>query len=47
MENETKIKSLVKMGLPLTKKERAIYILLIATDEEARAYIEAEKRGAV
>lgn len=29
-----KIKAKVELGLPLTEKERAVYLLFIATDEE-------------
>ena len=29
-----RIKAKVKLGLPLTEKERAVYLLFIATDEE-------------
>lgn len=31
-----KIKAKVKLGLPLTEKERAVYLLFIATDEEIK-----------
>ncbi len=37
------IKSRAVLGLPLTERERARYLLFIATDEEARAYLERER----
>lgn len=42
MEDYTKIKSKVALGLPLTARERATYLLYIATEEEARTFLEAE-----
>ena len=39
-----KIKSKAVLGLPLTERERSMYLLYIATDEEAKAYLEREKR---
>lgn len=31
------------LGLPLTQRERAMFLLLIATDAEMRAFLEREK----
>lgn len=33
-----KIKAKVMLGLPLTEKERAVYLLFIATDEEIEKF---------
>ena len=41
---QDKIKCKAKLGLPLTKRERAIYLLFIASDEEAKDYLRREKR---
>ena len=41
--NKEKIKAKAVLGLPLTEKERAIYLLLIATQEEMKAFLQAEK----
>lgn len=38
-----KIKTKVKLNLPLTDKERAIYLLYIATDQEAKEFVMKEK----
>lgn len=38
-----RIKSKVILQLPLTERERAIYLLLIATDNEAIEFIKKEK----
>ena len=39
-----KIKCKAKLGLPLTEIERSIYLLFIASDEEAKDYLKREKR---
>lgn len=39
-----RIKAKVKLQLPLTAKERSIYILFIATLQEAADYLAAEKQ---
>ena len=44
MQDILKIKSKAVLGLPLTKRERSMYLLYIASDEEAKAYLEREKR---
>lgn len=33
----------VKLGCPLTKRERAYYLLLFATDKEVAEFIKGEK----
>lgn len=38
-----KIKTKVKLNLPLTDKERAIYLLFIATEQEAKEFLIKEK----
>lgn len=38
-----KIKNKVKLNFPLTDKERAIYLLYIATDQEAKEFLRKEK----
>ncbi len=43
--NKDMIRAKVTLGLPLTKKERAYYLLIIATDEEMKAFLEREQRG--
>ena len=45
MDQEARIVAKIVLGLPLTAQERATYLLLIATDEEARAFLECEKSG--
>lgn len=42
MTDHEKIKKKVKLKLPLTKEERAIYLLLIATIEEVKDYLANE-----
>lgn len=34
MKNHEKIISKIRLGLPLTEREQAIYLLFIASDEE-------------
>ena len=43
--NTEKIKNKVKLGLPLNKRERAYYLLFIATLEEAKELLKAENSG--
>lgn len=31
------------LGLPMTQKERAIYLLFLASDEEMKTFLEREK----
>ena len=38
-----KIKTKVKLNLPLTDKERALYLLFIASDKEAKEFLRKEK----
>lgn len=39
------IKSKVALGLPLKRKEKATYLLFIATSEEAKEFIRKEKEA--
>lgn len=41
--NKQKIKSKAILGLPLTARERAIYLLLIATEQEMKEFLAKEK----
>ena len=41
--NKQKIKCKVILGLPLTARERAIYLLLIATEQEIKEFLNKEK----
>lgn len=41
--NFNKIKSKALSGLQLTQKERSMFILFIATDEELKYYLEHER----
>lgn len=41
MKNKIRLK--VLLNYPLTDRERAIYLLLVATDEEAREFLRKEK----
>lgn len=41
--NKQKIKAKVILGLPLTQRERTIYLLLIATDQEMKKFLDKEK----
>ena len=38
-----KIKAKVLLGLPLTEHERAVYLLLIASEEEMHKYLQERK----
>ena len=38
--NAEQLKATAKLGLPLTAQERAEYLLFIASDEEAKEYLE-------
>lgn len=40
---KNKIKCKVILGLPLTERERAIYLLLIASLDEAKEFLRKEK----
>ena len=37
-----KIKEKILLGLPLTERERAVYLLLIASEEEMREFLARE-----
>ena len=41
--NEESIRNKVILGLPLTQEERAIYLLFISTEEEAKLFLEKEQ----
>lgn len=43
MINKQRIKAKVILGLPLTARERAIYLLLIATEQEMKEFLDKEK----
>lgn len=43
--NYDKIKAKAKLRLPLTAKERTIYILFIASQKEVIEYLEYEKQS--
>lgn len=43
--DKVKIKTKVAFGLPITKKERALYLLFIATVEEMNAFLHSEKKN--
>lgn len=36
----------ILLGKALTPRERAIYLLFLATDEEAKTFLKLEKKGA-
>lgn len=40
---DQKIRAKAILGLPLTAKERATYLLFIATNEEMKAFLRREK----
>ena len=40
---KNKIRAKIVLGLPLTKRERAYYLLFISTIEEAKEYLEKEE----
>lgn len=42
-KRELKIKAKAILGLPLTTKERAIYLLLLANNEEIERFLDNEK----
>lgn len=42
--SKNKIRAKAVLGLPLTAKERATFLLLIATDEEAADFLRREKK---
>lgn len=44
MQDILRIKSKAILGLPLTKRERSMYLLFIASDEEVKDYLKREKR---
>ena len=37
-----KLKAKILLGLPLTERERAVYLLLIASEEEMREFLARE-----
>ena len=41
--NKQRIKCKAILGLPLTARERAIYLLLIATEQEMKMFLKKEK----
>ena len=43
MDQKQRIKAKAILGLPLTEKERAIYLLFIATVEEMREFLKQEE----
>ena len=45
MQGILKLKAKAELGLPLTERERAYYLLFIASDEEAKAYLKREVRS--
>ena len=42
-----RIKSKVILGLPLTARERAYYLLFLATSEEVKLFLAKERQGYV
>ena len=44
-EQRHRIRSKVFCGLPLTARERSIYLLYIATTQEANEFLKMEKGG--
>ena len=42
MQENLLIRSKAVLGLPLTERERSIYLLYIASDEEAKWFMEKE-----
>ena len=42
--NKQKIKCKAILGLPLTARERAIYLLLIANDDEVKEFLKNENK---
>ena len=45
--NKEQIKAKAVLGLPLSDRERAIYLLLLASDEEYKAFLNWEKGGKI
>ena len=43
--NKEKIKAKVLLNIPLTEKEKAIYLLFIATIDDAKKYIKREVKN--
>lgn len=43
MDQKARIKAKAILGLPLTDRERATYLLFIATKEEVKAFLRREK----
>ena len=41
--NKQKIKCKAILGLPLTARERAVFLLLIATEQEMKEFLKKEK----
>lgn len=41
--NKQRIKCKAILGLPLTERERAYYLLFLATDEEVKCFLLKEK----
>lgn len=41
--NKQKIRSKALLGLPLTARERAMFLLFIATNEEMKAFLRRER----
>lgn len=42
--NKQRIKCKAILGLPLTARERAIYLLLIANDDEVKEFLKNENK---
>ena len=42
--NKQRIKCKAVLGLPLTSRERAIYLLLIANDDEVKEFLKNENK---
>ena len=43
MKNYEQIASKARLGLPLTEREKAIFLLFIASDEEVKDFMETIK----
>lgn len=44
IENLYEIKAIMKLGMPLSLRQRSYYLLYIATLEEAKSYLSKEKK---
>lgn len=43
--NKEKIRAKAMLGLPLNERERATFLLFVATDEEAKTFLKTEKEN--